>query len=225
VLKILGEDLSKINKAAIIGALKYLQTFNGCFQSCASGGETDMRFVFCACAISHLLNDWSGIDIDRTVKYIASCQSYDGGIGLYPESEGHGGSTFCAIASLSLLRRLNSLRDRDALLKWSVANQGDGYRGRPNKPPDTCYSFWTGATLSMLGGVGMASHDGNRRFNLSCQGPVGGFSKVAGAPADALHAYYGLCGLSLMGKDGLLPLDVSVGLTARASGRKITPDT
>ena len=42
---------------------------------------------------------------------------------------------------------------------------------------------------------------GNRRFNLSCQGVAGGFSKTQGARADILHSYFSVCGLSLMRVD------------------------
>lgn len=74
-----GDDLSGVNKAAVIGALKHLQVpGTGCFKPTAED-EADMRFLFCACAISALLGDWSGVDKDAAVKYIQSCQSYDGG--------------------------------------------------------------------------------------------------------------------------------------------------
>lgn len=36
--------------------------------------ERDVRFIFCAAAISYILNDWSGIDIENTVKYLKSLQ-------------------------------------------------------------------------------------------------------------------------------------------------------
>lgn len=32
-----------------------------------------MRFVFCACAISYMLDDWSGVDVAGVVRYINSC--------------------------------------------------------------------------------------------------------------------------------------------------------
>ena len=41
-----------------------------------------MRFLFCACAISYMLNDWSGVDVDRAIKFIKNCRSYDGAISL-----------------------------------------------------------------------------------------------------------------------------------------------
>ena len=43
-----------------------------------------MRFLFCACAISHFLNDWTGINVDLAVQYILDCVTYEGGISLAP---------------------------------------------------------------------------------------------------------------------------------------------
>lgn len=36
--------------------------------------ERDVRFVYCACSISYILNDWSGLDIENTVKHITQLQ-------------------------------------------------------------------------------------------------------------------------------------------------------
>jgi geranylgeranyl transferase type-1 subunit beta len=36
--------------------------------------ERDVRFVYCACAISYILNDWSGINIENTVNHIRQLQ-------------------------------------------------------------------------------------------------------------------------------------------------------
>ena len=33
-----------------------------------------MRFIYCASAISFMLNDFSGIDIDNALKYIIASQ-------------------------------------------------------------------------------------------------------------------------------------------------------
>ena len=63
-----------------------------------------------------------------------------------------GGSTFCAVASLVLMDRLHStLSDKQIakLIRWCVMRQQSGFQGRPNKPADTCYSFWVGATLKV----------------------------------------------------------------------------
>jgi len=219
-LKILEEDLSHVYKKAIISALRYLQQPDGSFAPTCYGGETDMRFVFCACAISYLLNDWSGFDLDITTQYIVDSQSYDGGIGLRSGSEGHGGSTYCAVASLALMKRLNRLRDMKGLIRWCVRSQGHGFCGRPNKDEDTCYSYWIGATMQLLGVYPFTDPSHNRLHTMHCNGngPIqGGFSKVPGSFPDVLHSYFGLAGLSLMGLDGLSPIDASLAMTKRAS--------
>ena len=39
----------------------------------------------------------------------------------------------------------------EALKKWCLFRQKTGFQGRPNKPVDTCYSFWIGASLQVEG--------------------------------------------------------------------------
>jgi len=94
----------------------------------SAGGEYDMRFVFCAAAITALLpkqadsadrvqeDDKTGkkakdekdketdgeLDLEQLVEYVRLSQNYDGGIGLGPGLESHGGSTYCAVAALAL---------------------------------------------------------------------------------------------------------------------------
>jgi geranylgeranyl transferase type-1 subunit beta len=76
-------------------------------------------------------------------------QSYEGAIGQGPGLEAHGGSTYCAIAALVLMDRLDvfSPDQLDKLQRWLLLRQINGFQGRPNKPDDTCYSFWVGASL------------------------------------------------------------------------------
>ena len=42
----------------------------GSFSCVPEGSETDMRFVYCACCVSYMLNDWSGMDREKTISYI-----------------------------------------------------------------------------------------------------------------------------------------------------------
>ena len=63
-----------------------------------------------------------------------------------------GGSTFCAVASLTLMEKLNetfSPQELEGLKRWCICRQLTGFQGRPNKPADTCYSFWIGSTLKV----------------------------------------------------------------------------
>ena len=39
--------------------------------------------------------------------------------------------------------------ERRRLIRWCINRQISGFQGRPNKPADTCYSFWVGATLEV----------------------------------------------------------------------------
>ena len=77
-------------------------------------------------------------------------KSYDYGIGQGPGEESHGGSTYCAISSLYLLNKLDEgLLSKEQTLFWLISRQETGFQGRANKPPDTCYSFWIGASLKV----------------------------------------------------------------------------
>jgi len=216
VLRILGDDFSRLNKPAIIRAIRTLQQKDGSF-CCIHGGESDMRFIFTACAISKMLNDWSGVDTEKLFSYIISSQSYDAGIAQGPLQESHGGSTYCAVAALHLMGRLKDLPRKDDLLKWCLERQVSGFQGRINKDADTCYSFWIGASLHLLGYHPFVDFTALRGHTMSCQQGKGGFSKIPNTHADVLHTYFSLCGLSLGGEPGLLPLDCGLGLTERAS--------
>jgi geranylgeranyl transferase type-1 subunit beta len=106
----LGDDLSQVHKESIISSLRNLQRPNGSFQAVGGmGSECDMRFLYCACAISYMLDDWTGVDTDKAVSYIKSCVSFDGAIALLPGREGHGGSTFCGVASLVLMDKVDDI--------------------------------------------------------------------------------------------------------------------
>ena len=195
-LAALGDDLSRVDKVKAVASLQALQRHDGSFQCIQVGSEHDMRFLYCACVISYLLNDWSAVDKDRAVTFVQSCIAYDGGIALNPGQEGHGGSTFCGVAALMLLERMDVL-DSHLLIHWCVHRQVGGMQGRPNKAEDTCYSYWIGATLMLLGRGDLLDNHELRRFVLKCQTPMGGFSKMKGATPDMLHAFYSMSWLSL----------------------------
>ncbi|XP_029208313.2 geranylgeranyl transferase type-1 subunit beta-like isoform X1 [Acropora millepora] len=220
-LLILGDDLSRVDKVAVIKGLKALQLPDGSFQPTVDGSENDMRFIYCACCISYILNDWSGIDVPKVVQYIKKSRSYDSGFGQGPCLEAHGGSTFCALASLVLMDCLDSsfaTKELEQVKRWCLFRQMSGFQGRPNKPVDTCYSFWVGASLKLLGSFCSVDFLSNRDYLISTQASVtGGFSKWPGHTPDALHTYFGLCGLSLMKEPGLREIHAALNITQRAA--------
>jgi len=215
-LAALGDDLSRFDRSGAIQSLKKLQLDDGSFQCIHFGSENDMRFLFCACAISHMLNDWSGVDVDKAVDFIRSCRSYDGAISLLPGQEGHGGSTFCAISALTLMGKDEEVLAedgwRDELIRWCVSRQLGGMQGRPNKVEDTCYSYWIGGTLRLLGCDNLLDQETLTSFVLSCQTDMGGFSKVLGVYPDLLHSFYSMAWLSSSSSQGLNDLHCALGM-------------
>mmetsp|Transcript_52 Transcript_52/g.177 ORF Transcript_52/g.177 Transcript_52/m.177 type:complete len:366 (+) Transcript_52:52-1149(+) len=220
ILRILGDDYGRVNRPAILQALRsYQRKTDGSFTCMAAGSESDLRFVYCAACICYLLDDWSGMDVELAEKFIYSCQLFDGAFGQGPGQESHGGSTYCALAALSLMGKLGELRHRERVIRWLVERQYSGFQGRINKVPDTCYSWWVGASLELLGCYHMVDTTLCKSFHFTCQTKIGGFGKVPGAHPDVLHTYFSLCALRMMGCSAMQPLHFGLGLTMRAANR------
>jgi len=168
-----------------------------------------------------MLNDWSALDTEKIVEYIKSSQNYDYGIAQGPHEESHGGSTFCALASLALMGKLDTLPYQNRLLRWLVNRQEFGFNGRPNKLQDTCYSFWVGASIGLLGHIDLITEKLTRHFTLSCQRKYGGFAKWpdSSQPPDVLHTYFSICGLSFIGEPGIGSVHPGLGFSQRAHDR------
>ncbi|KAK7295709.1 hypothetical protein RJT34_18620 [Clitoria ternatea] len=230
ILKIVGYELSNLDSELIVTSMRSLQQPDGSFMPIHTGGETDLRFVYCAAAICFMLDNWNGMDKEKAKDYIFHCQSYDGGFGLVPGAESHGGATYCAIASLRLMGFIednilsscasSSLIDVPLLLDWILQRQGadGGFQGRPNKASDTCYAFWIGAVLRILGVCNFVDNKALRGFLLSCQNKYGGFSKYPGEEfPDLYHSYYGYTAFSLLEESGFKSLCSQLGITASAA--------
>lgn len=229
-LTTLGDDLSRIDRAALVSATARLQQPDGSFAGCLDGSECDMRFLFCACAVCYMLNDWTGVDRERALDFIASCATFDGAFSLVVGQEAHGGSTFCAVAALTLLGELDRVLPegsgaRDDLIRWCLQRQVGGFQGRTNKDPDSCYSFWVGGTLELLGVLELADCDSTTAFVEKCeQGRLGGFAKTPGEIPDTLHSFYGLTWFSLVGHRSVRPLRCDLGICAdRFQGQEKGP--
>ncbi|PLB46963.1 putative geranylgeranyl transferase beta subunit [Aspergillus steynii IBT 23096] len=96
-------------------------------------------------------------------------------------------------------------------LEWA------GFNGRCNKYADTCYSFWNGATLTMMDRFALVDADRNRRYLLDkTQHLIGGFGKGVGEPPDLLHSYFGMVSLAFQGEAGLEGVDPALCASHRA---------
>ncbi|KAI5810287.1 terpenoid cyclases/protein prenyltransferase alpha-alpha toroid [Peziza echinospora] len=97
-----------------------------------------------------------------------------------------------------------------------------GFQGRTGKLADTCYSFWVGGSLDILGHASLINHPLNREFLLGkTQHLIGGFGKLPGVEyrPDILHSYMGLVGLSIMGEEGLRRVDSALCVSVEARER------
>jgi len=106
------------------------------------------------------------------------------------------------------------------LVEWLLQRQVTGFQGRINKDQDSCYSWWVGSTLHLLGFYEMIDLTQWKSFLMSCQAQIGGFGKYPDVHPDVLHTYFSLCGMSFMGEPGLSKLHCALGLTLR-SARKL----
>ena len=214
LLKVLGDDLSRVNARALLQGVRLLQQKDGSFSPVSGGSENDMRFVYCAAAVCSMLGDFAGMDVELATAFIKASQRYDGGFSQGGSRESHGGSTYCAVAALSLMGRLETAVDVPALIDWLSARQMSGFQGRVNKVPDSCYGFWCGASLKLLGVFdAVVERDNLSGFVRSCGGPQGGFGKHPDAHPDVLHTYYSLCALSMCGAPGLVPINAQLGIS------------
>lgn len=219
VLLALDDDLSRLDRQAIVAGVAAVQQADGSFSPTLQGCEYDMRFVYCAACICHFLDDWTGVDVDKMVSYIESSIRYDFGISQHEQMESHGGTTFCALAALQLSGRFDVLSATtvEGIKRWLLFRQEEGFQGRPNKPMDTCYSFWIGAALKILDAFELSDSKQNRDYILSTQNTsLGGFSKWPGVSTDPFHTYFGLCGLSFLKQDNILPLMPALNISVRA---------
>ncbi|KAL4468180.1 hypothetical protein ABPG72_017161 [Tetrahymena utriculariae] len=123
-LKILGDNLHLVSRSHIIATLQRLQKQNGQMRSCEDSQESDLRYTYSSLVVSQLLKDFTWCNKHQMIQYILSCFNHEeGGFGLNPNMESHGGSTFCAIASLSILNELHQIPNQTKLIHWLVSKQ------------------------------------------------------------------------------------------------------
>ncbi|KAE9551992.1 hypothetical protein FO519_004790 [Halicephalobus sp. NKZ332] len=222
-LLILGDDLSRVDREGILEATGKCQQKDGSFSGFGEATEADMRFVYCATAVCYILDGFSFIDEEKLVDFIRKSRAYEGGFGQGPNLEAHGGSTYCAVASLFLLNRIYDYTvlkksELRKLITWAVKMQDEGFHGRTNKPDDTCYAFWIGASLDILNSGYLVNTETLRGFLLECQDTsIGGFCKYTDAESsDVLHTYFGIAALSIFNEPLLKPIFPALNISMRA---------
>lgn len=70
ILVTLGDDLSRLNRQAIVEGVAAVQREDGSFSATIEGSEHDMRFVYCAAAICSMINEWGDVNKKTMAQYI-----------------------------------------------------------------------------------------------------------------------------------------------------------
>lgn len=70
ILVTLGDDLSRLNRKAIVEGVAAVQRPDGSFSATVEGSEHDMRFVYCAAAICAMINEWGDVNKKSMAQYI-----------------------------------------------------------------------------------------------------------------------------------------------------------
>ncbi|KAJ3670811.1 hypothetical protein LUZ60_008237 [Juncus effusus] len=153
---------SSINRENLYQFLLRMKEPSGAFRM-HKNGEIDVRSCYTAISVASVLNILDANLARGVGDFIASCQTYEGGIGGEPHSEAHGGYTFCGLAAMILIDEVEKI-DVPGLVGWVASRQGIecGFQGRVNKLVDGCYSFWQGACLVIAPKLSPISHDNSK---------------------------------------------------------------
>ncbi|KAG0288771.1 Geranylgeranyl transferase type-1 subunit beta [Dissophora globulifera] len=125
-------------------------------------------------------------------------------------------------AAFEQRQALAGFLDKEGTRRWCLQRQTTGFQGRINKPTDTCYSFWVGGSIAILGSMDLVNFECNRGFLMETQHKHGGFAKWVDHYPDVLHSYMGIAALSLMGEPDIRPLDPLLNISKRMEERLYT---
>eukprot|EP00166_Cyanidium_caldarium_P004253 ctg_44.g18 len=169
-------------------------------------GEIDVRAVYCVLATASLLGVLDDDLCRGCVAFIGSLRSFDGAFGGEPLTESHGGYTYCAVASLRILRDAEWLTAaefaalvapaRDWLTRRQLRFEG-GFQGRTHKLVDSCYSFWLAAAARLCDAPFREPQLAHYILRYCQDVEHGGLRDKPHVPADLYHTCYALSGLSL----------------------------
>lgn len=200
--------LDRIDATAVASYVVGLQQPDGSFAG-DEWGEIDTRFSYCGLSCLRLLGCLDRADVVKAVDFVLTCRNFDGGFGCTPGAETHAGQVFVCVGALAIAGAIDTL-DKDLLGWWCAERQTPtgGLNGRPEKLPDVCYSWWVLSAMAIMRRLDWIDGTALTRFILSAQDPDdGGIADRPEDAADLFHTFFGVAGLSLLGYQGLQPVD------------------
>ncbi|EGV62463.1 Rab geranylgeranyltransferase [Yamadazyma tenuis] len=185
-------------RAQITKFIKDLQLPDGSFQG-DSYGEVDTRFVYNAVSSLSILGQLTEDVVERASQFLVRCENFDGSYGMEPGAESHAAQVFTVVGALAIMDKLHLVK-HDKLATWLSERQvkEGGFNGRPEKLPDSCYSWWVLSPLTILGHQNWVDLARLGDFILGCQDEeIGGFSDRKDNQTDIYHTCFAIMGLSL----------------------------
>lgn len=89
-LAILKDDFTRLDRRGLVTFLRSSQREDGrsvfasigvdetnrvkSFSSDPTGGDTDLRLTYCAFVVCTLLNDWSGVNVEKALEFVRRCR-------------------------------------------------------------------------------------------------------------------------------------------------------
>ena len=74
-----------------------------------------------------------------------------------------------------------------------------GIQGRVGKLPDSCYSFWVGASIRILTGENLLSTDVEKFIEMCYKPEERGFAKYPDSKrADPVHTFHSVTGMKIL---------------------------
>jgi geranylgeranyl transferase type-1 subunit beta len=231
-LVILGDDLKRVKRTECLSWVQSLQRANGSFgeflgEDSMVEGEDDPRLCMCAMGVMNILQGddkhatTATFDDEGLRKYIANCQSIDGGIGQAPLLEAHSGLNYCGIATLSFLAMLQdppvsvqSMAERakvdtSSCTRWMLDRQTSWIEEEEDEEDED-----VGEDRSEDAGQRQAERSHEFSFDTSLlrdslepQPAIAGFCGRCGKIADTCYCFWNTGALMILGQHHLVNVD------------------
>ncbi|KAF9650049.1 terpenoid cyclases/Protein prenyltransferase [Thelephora ganbajun] len=104
VLAILRDEFTRLDRPGLVTFLRSSQREDGSEKGSTldpTGGDTDLRLTYRAFVICTVLNNWSGVNVEKALEFVRRRRTYQGGYGS-ARCEAQGRPIYLAIAILRL---------------------------------------------------------------------------------------------------------------------------
>ncbi|OBS77987.1 hypothetical protein A6R68_19622 [Neotoma lepida] len=207
VMDLMGQ-LDRMNREEVLVFIKSCQHECGGI-SASIGHDPHLLYTLSAVQILTLYDSINVIDVDKVVAYVQSLQKEDGSFagdiwGKIGEIDTR--FSFCAVATLALLGKLDAINVEKAIeFVLSCMNFDGGFGCRPGSESHAGQIYCCTGFLAITSQLHQVNSDLLGWWLCERQLPSGGLN---GRPekVDPFHTLFGVAGLSLLGEDQIKPV-------------------